>query len=233
MKGLLAGTIVHDIKNYTAGIEGNATLLARQFSHEPQVLKTARLVADCCMGIVSLASNLLDIEKMEEGKLTLKKERLTKNALFDLADQLGQNVMFEEKNISVSHVDNSMDLFAIDADSYLIGRVMQNIFSNAAKYVPKGGKVVLSLDIANNENLLTFFNSGNPIPDEEKGILFDKYARLDSKGSQYSKGLGLFFCKMVMTAHNGRIWLDTDATGNYFKLAFKGASAQSLMFPAA
>ncbi len=221
MKDILGGTIVHDIKNYTSGIEGNATLLARQYPNDPKILKTSRIISDCCLSIVSLASNLLDIGKMEDGKLTLKKEMLTRSVLFDMADQLKHNVMFEEKGIAVSVVDNTSDLFAVEADFYLVERVMQNIFSNAAKYVPKGGRVVLSLDIAHNENMLTFFNSGNPISDEEKGFLFDKYARVDSKGSQYSKGLGLFFCKMVMIAHNGRIWLDTDDTGNYFKLAFK------------
>jgi signal transduction histidine kinase/tRNA A-37 threonylcarbamoyl transferase component Bud32/tetratricopeptide (TPR) repeat protein len=229
MKDILGGTIVHDIKNYTSGIEGNATLLARQYPNDPKILKTTRIVSDCCLSIVSLASNLLDIGKMEDGKLTLKKEMLTRSVLFDMADQLKQNVMFEEKSIAVSLVDKTNDLFAVEADFYLIERVMQNIFSNAAKYVPKGGKVILSLDITNDEHLLMFFNSGNPIPDEEKGLLFDKYARVDSKGSQYSKGLGLFFCKMVMTAHNGRIWLDTDDTGNYFKLAFRGTNAQEAL----
>ncbi|HUI90639.1 MAG TPA: AAA family ATPase [Chitinivibrionales bacterium] len=221
MRGLFAGTIVHDIKNFAAGIEGNSTLLAKQYPEDPKVLKTARIVGDCCSSIVSLASNLLDIGKMEEGKLRIKKEILTKDVLFDIADLLRQNVMFEEKNISVDLVDNTKGSFTIEADYYLVERIMQNLFSNAAKYVPRAGTVVLTLEIRNDENVLCFFNSGNPIPDEEKITIFDKYSRLESKGSQYSKGLGLFFCKMVMNAHQGRIWLDTDEKGNYFKLAFK------------
>jgi signal transduction histidine kinase/tetratricopeptide (TPR) repeat protein len=233
MKTLLSGTIVHDIKNYAAGIEGNTTLLARQFPGEEKVLKTTRIVTDCCSGIVSLASNMLDIEKMEEGKLVLKKEMLTKNVLFEMAEQLSRNVMFEEKNISVRFLDNTKDMFAIDADFYLMERVMQNLFSNAAKYVGRGGGVVISLEAEGEENILCFFNSGSPIPDEDKSLLFDKYARVESKGSQYSKGLGLFFCKMVMNAHNGRIWLDSDSTGNFFKLAFKKKHVQSMISPAA
>ena len=68
---------------------------------------------------------------------------------------------------------------------------------------------------------MTFFTSGAPIPDAQRDIIFEKYSRIDGKTSQYSKGLGLFFCKMVMTAHKGRIWLDTDQNGNYFKLGFR------------
>jgi two-component system sensor histidine kinase KdpD len=233
MKDLLGGTIVHDIKNYAAGIEGNSQLLSRQFPNESKVTKTGRIVSECCAGIVSLASNLLDIGKMEEGKLVLKKETLTKDALFEIAAQLKNNIMFEEKNINISFQDNTKDIFVIDADYYLTERVMQNLFSNAAKYVPKGGKVIFSLENSGEDNIMCFFNSGIPIPDADKTSLFDKYARLESRGSQYSKGLGLFFCKMVMNAHKGRIWLDTDEHGNYFKLAFRKTATQTLVYPAA
>jgi serine/threonine protein kinase/signal transduction histidine kinase/tetratricopeptide (TPR) repeat protein len=226
MKGLLAGTIVHDIKNYTAGIEGNATLLAKQFPNDLKIRRTARIVSDCCTGIASLSSNLLDIGKMEEGKLVLRMAALAGERLFAMAMPLGKNIMFEEKNISISHIDNSQGLFAIEADTYLVERVMQNIFNNAAKYVPAAGKLVLSLDVTDNESIMSFFSSGAPIPDEEKSVVFDKYVRSGSASSQYSKGLGLFFCKMVMNAHGGRIWLDTDPTGNCFRLAFKRKKIQ-------
>jgi signal transduction histidine kinase len=79
----------------------------------------------------------------------------------------------------------------------------------------------MSLETFGEENIICCFNSGAPIAAEDKNVLFDKYARVESKSSQYSKGLGLFFSKMVMNAHSGRIWLDTDETGNYFKLSFR------------
>ena len=99
-------------------------------------------------------------------------------------------------------------------------RVVQNLYSNAAKYAPRGSNVEMRFYKEVKENILCFFNSGKPIPETEKEELFEKYARLKNKHSQYSKGLGLFFCRMVMHAHKGRIWLDTDENGNYFKLAF-------------
>jgi signal transduction histidine kinase len=92
---------------------------------------------------------------------------------------------------------------------------------------------VLSLETSGEENIISCFNSGAPIPDKEKTVIFEKYARVETASSQYSKGLGLFFCKMVMNAHNGRIWLDTDEKGNYFKLAFRKKIPQSFVSPAA
>ncbi len=165
---------------------------------------------------------------MEEGKLVLKKATLTGKNLFAMALPLGKHIMFEEKNVAISHVDNSNDLFAIEADTYLVERVMQNIFNNAAKYVPAEGRVVLSLDVTDDESIISFFSSGVPIPEEEKSAVFDKYVRSGSASSQYSKGLGLFFCKMVMNAHGGRIWLDTDPTGNCFRLAFRRKNIEKI-----
>jgi len=119
MKGLLTGTLVHDIKNFIAGIEGNTTLLGRFYENDPKITKTARIVSDCCSGIVSLASNLLDIGKMEEGKLVLKKENLGISHMFSIGEQLKQNAMFEEKNIAVSIVDKTDGAFSVYADIIL------------------------------------------------------------------------------------------------------------------
>jgi signal transduction histidine kinase len=74
------------------------------------------------------------------------------------------------------------------------------------------------------EDIISFFCSGIPIPEKEREVIFDKYMRSDSMRHLYSKGLGLFFCKMVASAHNGRIWVDTDSDGNYFKIAFQKRS---------
>jgi signal transduction histidine kinase len=95
------------------------------------------------------------------------------------------------------------------------------LFSNALKYAPGGGAIVLEFIPGSQENIISFFSSGTPIPDENKESVFEKYGRLEDEHSVYSKGLGLFFCRMVMNAHGGRIWLDTDDNGNYFKLSFK------------
>jgi K+-sensing histidine kinase KdpD len=111
--------------------------------------------------------------------------------------------------------------FAVMADPYLVERVIQNLYSNAAKYTNAGGNVTFSFEETEGENILTFASSGPVIPDDQKTVIFEKYSRVEGRQSQYSKGLGLFFCKMVMTAHGGRIWLDTDEQGNYFRLGFK------------
>ena len=222
MKNLLSGTLVHDIKNYVAGIEGNVKLLGMRFPDNDKIQRTSTIVSNCCIDIINLTSNLLDIAKMEEGKLDIKKEQLAIEQIYRIIDKFKNNDIFPERGLSIE-VKLPDKPFVIDADSYLLERVLQNLFSNAAKYAPKGGTIVLSFEPGEKESVISFYNSGPPISDENKATLFEKYSRLDDKHSQYSKGLGLFFCRMVMNAHNGRIWLDTDPTGNAFKMSFKTA----------
>jgi len=219
VKGVLSGTLVHDIKNYAAGIEGNLQYLGRKFEQDEKVKRVLDVVSETCSDIVSLASNLLDIAKMDEGKLVVRAESLDISYVEAIAEKFSVNTLFEEKEIRPVIIP-SKEKFTIYADVYLLERVLQNLFSNAAKYVPRHGKVEMHFEAGEKENLICFFNSGIAIPEKEREILFEKYARIEHHHSQYSKGLGLFFCRMVMNAHKGRIWVETDQHGNYFKLAF-------------
>jgi signal transduction histidine kinase/serine/threonine protein kinase/tetratricopeptide (TPR) repeat protein len=219
LKGILSGTLVHDIKNYAAGIEGNLQYLSRRIAGDHKVKRVIDVVNETCMDIINLASNLLDIAKMDEGRLLVRPENIDYIYLYEVLCKFASNPLFEDKGIKPVIKRPEM-LFAIEADTYLIERVVQNIFSNAAKYVPSGGNVEVSFENRESENIICFYNSGTPIPERDKEILFEKYARIENRQTQYSKGLGLFFCKMVMIAHKGRVWVDSDETGNYFKLAF-------------
>jgi signal transduction histidine kinase len=220
MKGLLTGTIVHDIKNFAAAISGHIRLLTYRHREDKKTMRSVDLAIESCTDIVNLASNLLDISKMEEGRLTLQPRQMYFEEMAAMAQKYGGSVLLDEKKIKVTIVPPGCD-FAVLADPYLVERVIQNLFSNAAKYTEAGGSVKLTFEEQGSENVMTLFSSGPPIPDAQRDIIFEKYSRIDGKTSQYSKGLGLFFCKMVMTAHRGRIWLDTDRSGNYFRLGFR------------
>jgi two-component system sensor histidine kinase KdpD len=219
MKGILSGTLVHDIKNYAAGIAGNLLYLNRRIENDPKAHRIIEVVGETCADITSMASNLLDVAKMDDGKMVLRREEIDIQFFEAMAEKFGKSALFEEKEI-VTKIIAPEEEFIILADIYLLERVLQNLYSNAAKYAPKGSTVKLSFLQGHDENIVCFYNSGPPIPDSEKEILFEKYARLQNRQSHYSKGLGLFFCRMVLNAHGGRIWLDTDETGNYFKMAF-------------
>jgi signal transduction histidine kinase len=220
MKDLLSGSIVHDIKNHVFSIAADLRALDRFRIENKEAKEVIAHSSAICASASNLAANILDIGKMEEGRLTIRPVETNGDAIAAIADRYAKNVVFQEKNISVE-IASPPAGFSISADLYLLDRVMQNLFSNAAKYTIEGGRVELSFETSETENIVGIFSSGPPIPDEFKPLLFEKYGRVDGKSSQYSKGLGLFFCRMVMTAHQGRIWLETDGQGNHFKMGFR------------
>jgi serine/threonine protein kinase/signal transduction histidine kinase/tetratricopeptide (TPR) repeat protein len=220
MKNLLTHTLVHDIKNYVMGVQGSVDLLrSREFDSDKRRMLLGKAY-NSCLGIANLSNNLLDIGKMEDGKLEVDPRPMRCQDVINLANKFTEHIAFDEQNIQVL-MKPLKDDFTIEADAYLLDRVLQNLFSNAAKYVPQNGRVELSFESTPAENSIVFFSSGEPIAAEHRVTLFEKYTTAGRGTTEYSKGLGLFFCRMVMLAHKGRIWLDTDVNGNYFKMGFR------------
>ncbi len=219
MKDVLNGTLVHDIKNYAAGIEGNLQYLNRILSDDKKVHRILDVVSETCTDIFSIASNMLDITKMSQGKMILHLETISPEYIECIAEKYLKSPLFNEKEITPAIV-HCNEPFSIEIDTYLLDRIFQNVFSNSAKFANKNGCVEMSIKKTEKEVIISIFNSGNPIPEDEKDLNFEKFARLDNHQLKYTKGLSLFFCKMAMEAHKGRIWIETIETGNYFKLAF-------------
>ncbi|MDO5576085.1 MAG: AAA family ATPase, partial [Fibrobacter sp.] len=138
MRGILSGTLVHDIKNYAAGIEGNVQYLGRKLEYDQKIKRIVDMVGDTCSDIVSLASNLLDVAKMDDGKLVIRAENILYDYIESMILKFTGNSLFEEKNISFK-INAPDEPFIIRADMYLLERVLQNMVSNAAKYIPKNG----------------------------------------------------------------------------------------------
>jgi K+-sensing histidine kinase KdpD len=216
MKELLTGALVHDIKNHLfsmtcdvhaidgiAGVPGEATDILRH-------------TASACSSAMSLAANMLDIGKMEEGKLVVEKSRVEFGALEAILDRYTGNALFRERQVTVQMEPPQFPL-SFEADRYLLERVIQNLLTNAAMYTPKGGSVKISFAAP---ATMRVFNTGEPIPERYRKTLFEKYARVTIDSSKYAKGLGLFFCKLVMEAHGGSIVLECTEEGNCFALDF-------------
>ncbi len=83
---------------------------------------------------------------------------------------------------------------------------------NAIKFTPGGGHIRLHSHCAGDALQFSVSDDGPGIPQEEQNRIFAKFgqAKTCSEGHKYSTGLGLAFCKMVVEAHGGRIWVDSE-----------------------
>jgi signal transduction histidine kinase len=96
----------------------------------------------------------------------------------------------------------------IQADTFRLAQVFDNLFDNAIKYAP-GTKITISLQVKEKRQIVTFADLGPGIPPEHIPFLFERFYRVPGQFSKSGTGLGLFICKQIVQAHHGRISVKT------------------------
>lgn len=97
-------------------------------------------------------------------------------------------------------------------DPALTGRVLENLVGNAFKYTERGGKIAVSAVGGNGTFRMSVCDDGPGVPDDFKECIFDKFGQVPGSTNRKGSGLGLAFCRLVVEAHGGQIWVE-DAPG--------------------
>jgi two-component system sensor histidine kinase/response regulator len=213
----LSHMIVHDLRSPLTAISTYLQLSALDAENlsEPQQKRVDRCLF-FCQELERMIQTLLDISKMEEGKMHLNREAI------DLSEMVGEVLerftpTVEERKIALSFSGNG-DIPKIALDRSILKRVITNLVDNAIRYTPKGGAIAVSLDSAPWEEVvcLSVKDSGSGLPAEYHQKIFDKFeqVRLKKDGDRAgSSGLGLTFCKLAVEAHGGKIWVESEGLG--------------------
>jgi signal transduction histidine kinase len=201
----LTNMVVHDLKGPLAEVMGNLDLLSYEPLSETQS-EARELAALGGEDLLRMIMNLLDISRLEEDALTLRKGMVS---FSEQAETLAAKfqTMIRLKGMQVTTTDRTKDRFL--ADPELLQRVLQNLFTNALGHTPEGGAIDLQAeeDGQGGGVVLTVRDNGEGIPLRHQGRIFQKFTQADdSGGPRTSTGLGLTFCKMAVEAHGGRIW---------------------------
>ena len=103
----------------------------------------------------------------------------------------------------------------VSADAQRLRQLLQNLLENCVRYVDKGGQVRISLSRVDAEVVLKVEDSGPGVPEPERGLLFERFYRVERGRSRAGggSGLGLAICKNIVEAHGGRIQAGTSALG--------------------
>ena len=161
--------------------------------------------------MVGLINQILTTSKLEAGRLTPNLQTLDITAL--LAEKtavFSPQAEINEKQIVCQVAD---DLPAPPADSDLISRVLDNLMSNALKYTTAGGCISLRATVNETAVLVQVGDDGEGIAPEMIVHIFDKFYQVkDAEGKpiRQGTGLGLAFCKLVIEAHHGQIWVESE-----------------------
>ena len=221
-KNMLLGMAAHDLRNPLYLIEGYSDFLLKDSN--ASLVDDQRTIVSAIHSsstfMVGMINDLLDVHKIETGKMELKME------VGDFA-QVVRNVIerqgFASKNkgveISVSLPD-TIPHFLFDPSR--IEQVMGNLVDNAIKFSFKGSRVEVVVQYDQNEVLFSVRDYGPGIPEKEQGRLFKPFSTTSVKptGNEKSTGLGLAIAESIVSRHQGRIWVASEqGKGSQFSFA--------------
>ena len=156
----------------------------------------------------ALVNDLLDLSKIESGRIELEFESVPVPILFRHIETVFKSQM-DMKEVSLT-ADLTGELPKVRADANKITWVLTNLISNALRYVSKGGHIYLMAQRIGPHVHLSVRDDGPGIPPEYHSKIFQKFVQV--KGQEAGgTGLGLAICKEIVRAHGGAIWVESPA----------------------
>jgi len=159
----------------------------------------------------ALVNDLLDLSKIEAGRIEMEFENVSISTLFDHVQAVFKS-QAEIKAISLTSAVTG-DPPRVRADANKITWVLTNLVSNALRYVGKGGHIELMACRIGPHIHLSVRDSGPGIPPEYQSRIFQKFVQIKGREGTGS-GLGLAICKEIVRAHGGAIWVESSPGEN-------------------
>jgi len=213
----LFNMLIHDLKGPISEIIANLDILSYTITDENlEFVETAKVG---CNTLYNMVTNLLDIARLEEGKLVLVYEEIPPRELIKeaLARLL---ISVRQKGLRFAEEFPSADGLTLQADRAMLIRVLQNFLTNAIYYSPDGATITVGYQCTAPGKVAFFVKDNGPgVPEDAREAIFDKFTQLDKKddGRIYTTGLGLSFCKLAVEAHKGTIGVESgDQKGSRF-----------------
>jgi two-component system sensor histidine kinase KdpD len=148
-----------------------------------------------------LVSNLLDMARLQEGQVRLKREWQPLEEVVGTALQTLSGVLARHE----IHVDLPADLPLLEFDSVLMERVFCNLLENAAKYTPVGSRIEIAARNEGDWITITVADNGPGLPPGKEKALFEKFTRGQDESSVAGVGLGLAIVHAIVEAHKGTV----------------------------
>jgi signal transduction histidine kinase len=226
LKENLTQMIIHDLRNPLTVIHSSIEMMENygaDLSHKKTqyYLDSAKT---SCNDVIVLMESLLELQKIEEGKLDLKTEYVHPSLLVEtVGNSLKIKAEVMGKTLTYS-IENHLPDILVDKKLFL--RVLQNLVINAIKFTDPGGRIDISASYADKKTIRKYTDSfktgilfsikdtGSGIPPGELKNIFNKFTTLKNKAPRKAfrigTGLGLTFCREVTYAHKGIIWAESE-----------------------
>lgn len=203
--------IAHDLRSPFNGFLGLTKLIVEEFDEMSitEIKELSNMMLNSANTLFKLLENLLTWSRMQRGAMDFTPNYC---AVLSLVNQNLKelNESYKQKNIEINiRISENIKVMA---DVSMLNSIFRNLISNAIKFTPRGGRVIISAEEKNDEVLIYVKDSGIGMNPDILSKLFkmdQKTARPGTEGES-STGLGLLLCKEFIDKHNGRIWVESE-----------------------
>ncbi|HEU4351336.1 MAG TPA: ATP-binding protein [Burkholderiales bacterium] len=228
MKKEFTSTLSHELRTPLTSIIGSLQLINGGVMGEvdKEVAELTGVAERNGQRLLDLINDILDIEKIESGKLTLAPEVIALDEL--VRESMVLNKAFGERFQVGFEAHRGMSESRVHADRKRLLQVMTNLLSNAAKFSPEGGVVEISTADVGPNVRVSVHDRGSGIPEAFRGRIFGRFTQADSTATRQKggTGLGLAICKRLVELMHGRIGFDDRPGGGttfWFELPRRSA----------
>ncbi|MFM7438942.1 MAG: ATP-binding protein, partial [Snowella sp.] len=207
LKDEFLANMSHELRTPLTAILGMSEALRENTFGDinPAQEKAIKLIEKSGDHLLSLINDILDLSKIEAGKLELELASTSVQTLCENSIMFVKQMAFT-KNINLqTQIAENID--QIRVDELRIRQSLINLLSNAIKFTPKGGNVLLSVELEETEILFSVTDTGIGISSTDLDKLFQPFIQIDSSlNRQYAgTGLGLVLVERIITKHGGRV----------------------------
>lgn len=205
-RSVFISSIAHDIRTPVTSIKGFATaMIDGVIEHDqyPKYLQNIRQQSDRIGKLVNSMTEASSLKKVDP-ELTEAFDAV--EMINDIIDNLAPQVGDKNINLHAVYADKPKKLIAF-GDAQQLCRVIQNTVSNAIKFTPEDGEIIVSaIDNPSESNILiSVEDSGPGIPPEKQNRVFESFYKVDSSRKVEGFGLGLYICKQILAGHGQTI----------------------------
>jgi PAS domain S-box-containing protein len=222
-------TLAHELRNPLAPIRNALHIM--ELSPEAEVKESARSIIERQLAqLVHLVDDLLDVSRISQGKVELRKELTDVVAAVQDAVETSRPMIDAGQHELTLVMPPPRTLF-VEADATRLCQIVSNLLNNAAKYTPDHGRVTLTVERQDGFAVITVQDSGVGIPVPLLPRVFDMFAQVDRsmERSQGGLGIGLALVRQLVDMHGGKVEAHSrgPGTGSKFTVRLPVSSAQS------
>ena len=225
--------VSHEFRTPLTGIQGFSEMMTSEDLTLEEMREYAGDINKDAHRLNRMINEMLDLDKMESGRMQLHRETVDLNTLVtEAVERARPNA---SQHTLVLRLDP--ELGEMNGDRDKLTQVITNLLNNAVKYSPKGGEIVVSTRVEGNGAHMVVRDHGIGIPSAALDTIFERYGRVESKETRHIQGtgLGLPIVRQIVQLHGGTVWAEsTVGEGSVFHVTLpRGTVARSAVAEAA